>query len=46
MRDFKFRKLIAKDLGYGTMAYVYVYAMYLLMISPSWVLKFAYKVFR
>lgn len=42
----KLRKLIAKDLGYGTMAYVYAYAMYLLMISPSWVLKFAYKVFR
>ena len=42
----KLRKLIAKDLGYGTMAYVYAYAMYLLMISPSWVLKFAYKVLR
>ena len=42
----KLRKLIAKDLGYGTMAYLYAYAMYLLMISPSWVLKFAYKVFR
>ena len=42
----KLRKLIAKDLGYGTMAYVYAYAMYLLMMSPSWALKFAYKVFR
>ena len=42
----KLRKLIAKDLGYGMMAYVYAYAMYLLMISPSPVLKFAYKVFR
>lgn len=42
----KLRKLIAKDLGYGTMAYVYAYAMYLLMISPSWVLKFAYKIMR
>lgn len=42
----KLRKLIAKDLGYGAMAYVYAYAMYLLMISPSSVLKFAYKVFR
>ena len=42
----KLRKLIAKDLGYGAMAYVYAYAMYLLMISPSWVLKIAYKVFR
>lgn len=42
----KLRKLIAKDLGYGTMAYVHAYSMYLLMISPSWVLKFAYKVLR
>lgn len=42
----KLRKLIAKDLGYGAKAYVYAYAMYMLMISPSSVLKFAYKVFR
>lgn len=40
------RKLIAKELGYGPMAYVYAYAMYLLMLSPSWFLKFAYKFFR
>lgn len=40
------RKLIAKDLGYGIMAYIYAYAMYLLMISPSWILKIAYKVLR
>lgn len=30
-------KLIAKDFGYGPMAYLYAYAMYLPMISPSWV---------
>lgn len=42
----KLRKLIAKDLGYGYMSYVYAYAMYLLMISPSWLLKFAYRVLR
>ena len=40
------RKLIKKDLGYGFMAEVYAYAMYLLMISPSWVLKIAYKILR
>lgn len=40
------RKLIAKDLGYGMTAYIYAYAMYLLMISPSWILKIAYKVLR
>lgn len=42
----KLRKLIAKDLGYGNMAYIYAYAMYLLMICPSWILKFAYKILR
>lgn len=42
----KLRKLIAKDLGYGVMAYIYAYAMFLLMISPSWILKIAYKVLR
>lgn len=40
------RKIINKDLGYGIMAMVYAYAMYLLMISPSWMLKFAYKILR
>lgn len=40
------RKLIKRDLGYGFMADVYAYAMYLLMISPSWILKFAYKILR
>lgn len=40
------RRLIARDLNYGFMAKVYAYAMYALMISPSWVLKFAYKVLR
>lgn len=40
------RKLIAKDLGYGLMAYVYAYAMYVLMVSPSWMLKIAYKFLR
>ena len=40
------RKLIIKDLKYCPMAYVYAYAMYFLMISPSWLLKFAYKILR
>lgn len=40
------RKMIIKDLGYGVMAYVYAYAMYVLMISPSCVLKTAYKFLR
>ena len=40
------RKVINRGLGYGPMATVYAYAMYLLMISPSWVLKLAYRVLR
>ena len=40
------RKIINKDLGYGVMANVYAYAMYMLMVSPSWLLKLAYKVLR
>lgn len=40
------RKLIARDLGFGAKAYIYAYAMFLLMIFPNWVLKLAYKVLR
>jgi hypothetical protein len=40
------RKQIKKELGYGFMAYVYAYATYLLMISPVWVKKIAYRLFR
>lgn len=40
------RKIINKGLGYGPMSMVYAYAMYILMISPSWILKIAYKVLR
>lgn len=42
----KLRKIIAKDLGYGPISVLYAYAMYILMLSPSWVLKLAYKVLR
>lgn len=40
------RKMINKDLQFGFMANVYAYAMYLLMISPSWLLKLAYRILR
>ena len=40
------RKLINKDLKFGVMAHFYAYAMYLLMISPSWLLKLAYRILR
>lgn len=40
------RKIIIKDLEYGSLAYVYAYAMFFLMISPRWVKKIAYRIFR
>lgn len=40
------RKIVNEDLQFGFMANVYAYAMYLLMISPSWLLKLAYRVLR
>lgn len=42
----RLRKMIASDLNYGMMAYVYAYAMFILMVSPSWILKIAYKILR
>lgn len=42
----KLRKMIAKDLGYGPMANIYGYAMYMLMNSPNFVRKLAYKFLR
>ena len=40
------RKMINRDLNFGLMADVYAYAMYFLMISPSWLLKLAYRFLR
>ena len=40
------RKKISKELRFGPMSLFYAYAMYLLMVSPSWLIKIAYKVFR
>lgn len=40
------RRMINRDLQFGFMANVYAYAMYMLMISPSWLLKLAYRVLR
>ena len=42
----KLRKIINRDLRFGVMADVYAYAMYLLMISPAWLLKLAYRILR
>lgn len=42
----KLRKEIKRDLNYGIIADVYAYAMYVLMLSPSWMLKAAYRILR
>ena len=40
------RKLINKTLGYGFGATIFGYMMFIMLISPAWVKKIAYKVFR
>ncbi len=42
----KERIKINRDLGYGLSANFYAYAMFLLTIAPSFIRKFAYRVFR
>lgn len=42
----KLRKEINKGLGYGFKSTLFGYAYYIMAISPGWVKKFAYKVFR
>lgn len=45
-KQFKDRLMINKNLGYGWKADVYGFAMFCLLVSPVWVKKIAYKVFR
>lgn len=40
------REIISKELGFGIMSYLYAYATYCIMISPPWLIKIAYKIFR
>lgn len=42
----RLRKMINQNLKYGKTATVYAYAMYVLMISPAWILKLAYRLLR
>ncbi len=42
----KLRKEINKGLGYGLKATLFGYAYYIMAISPGWVKKIAYRVFR
>ena len=40
------RLLINKELKYGFGAYLFAYAMFILLISPSWLKKVAYRFCR
>lgn len=45
-KQFSDRLMINKGLGYGWKADVYGFAMFCMLVSPVWVKKIAYKVFR
>ncbi len=45
-RQFSDRLKINRDLGYGFRADVYGFAMFCMLVSPAWVKKIAYRVFR
>lgn len=45
-KQFKDRLMINKGLGYGWKADVYGFAMFCMLISPAWIKKIAYRVFR
>ena len=45
-KQFQDRLMINKGLGYGWKADVYGFAMFCMLISPVWVKKIAYRVFR
>jgi len=45
-KQFTDRLMINKGLGYGFMADVYGFAMFCMLVSPAWVKKIAYRVFR
>ncbi len=45
-KQFHDRLMINKGLGYGFGADVYGFAMFCMLISPAWIKKIAYRVFR
>ena len=45
-KQFNDRLMINKTLGYGMGANVFGFLMFCMLVSPSWVKKIAYKVFR
>lgn len=45
-KQFTDRRMINKTLGYGWKADLYGFAMFCMLVSPAWIKKIAYKVFR
>lgn len=45
-KQFTDRLMINKGLGYGWKADIYGFAMFCMLVSPAWVKKIAYRVFR
>lgn len=45
-KQLKDRMMINRELKYGISAYLFSYAMFIMLISPAWIKKIAYKVFR
>lgn len=45
-KQFKDRLIINKGLGYGFGAGLYGFAMFCMLVSPAWIKKIAYRVFR
>ncbi len=45
-KQFEDRLMINKGLGYGLKADAYGFAMFCMLISPAWIKKIAYRVFR
>ena len=45
-KQFKDRLMINRGLGYGMRADVYGFAMFCMLISPAWIKKIAYRLFR
>lgn len=45
-KQFLDRRMINRTLGYGFSAKIFAFGMFILQLSPSWMKKIAYKVFR
>lgn len=46
MKQFSDRLIINRELGYGVKANIFGFLMFCMLVSPPWVKKIAYKIFR